>query len=81
MSARISVRISQEVAAKLARRAAASERRSSDLVREALETFLDRNSDESCFDLAKKSKLAGAVRNAPSDLSTNRDYFENFGRS
>ena len=79
MSARISVRISEEIAEKLARHAAASGRRSSDLVREALEAFLGHN-DESCFELAKKSKLVGAVRNAPRDLSANRDYFEGFGQ-
>ena len=35
----------------------------------------------SCYELAKKARLIGAVDGLPADLSTNRDYFEGFGRN
>jgi len=65
-------------------RAAARKRgvREADYVREAVERTI--SSDEpgvSAYDLALKSGLIGAVRDAPRDLSTNKGYFEGFGES
>ena len=37
-------------------------------------------SSPSCYDLAKRARLIGAVDGLPEDLSTNKDYFEGFGR-
>ncbi len=34
----------------------------------------------SCYELAKKARLLGIVDSLPEDLSTNRDYFKDFGR-
>jgi predicted DNA-binding antitoxin AbrB/MazE fold protein len=34
----------------------------------------------SCYELAKRAGIIGVVDGLPSDLSTNRDYFEGFGR-
>ena len=36
---------------------------------------------KSCYELAKKARLIGAVDGLPEDLSTNPDYFEGFGRN
>ncbi len=36
---------------------------------------------QSCYDLAAKAGLIGAVKDAPSDLSTNPAHFDGFGAS
>ena len=33
-----------------------------------------------CYDLAKKARVIGIVKNAPPDLSTNKKYLEGLGR-
>ena len=33
----------------------------------------------SCYDLAHKAGMIGALKDAPSDLSTNPDHFQGFG--
>ena len=35
---------------------------------------------KSAYDLAKELGLIGMLKDAPEDLSTNKDYFEGFGR-
>ena len=34
---------------------------------------------ESCLDIARRVGLVGCAKGLPPDLSTNRDYFEEFG--
>ena len=81
-SNRISIRISRELRASLAQEAAASGKRESALVREALaQYFASRDQGESAYDVAKRLKFLGCVKDAPPDLSTNPDHFEGFGRS
>ena len=32
-----------------------------------------------CYDLAQKAGMIGVLKDAPSDLSTNREHFQGFG--
>ena len=53
----------------------------SELVREALESYLGQASvARSAFDLAREAGLIGCVRGAPRDLSTNPKHFKGFGK-
>ena len=79
---RISVRIPGALGQKLKKRSRVQQKSESDLVREALESYLAESNDEpSAFDLAQRSGLIGCVRRAPRDLSTSRRHFEGFGKS
>lgn len=59
-----------------------------DIVRQALAAYSgsppDRRrgfeSEESLYDQFKRAGLIGCLKDSPSDLSTNRAYFEGFGR-
>lgn len=36
--------------------------------------------EPSCYELAQRAGIIGAIDNLPSDLSTNREYFEGLGK-
>jgi len=77
---RISIRIPNTLGRLLKRRSLMKGKSESEVVREALETYLVKTSDErSAYDLAEEAGLIGCVRRAPKDLSTSRRHFENFG--
>jgi metal-responsive CopG/Arc/MetJ family transcriptional regulator len=81
-SQRISVRIPGALGHKLRKRSLLKQQSESDLVREALESYLAEASVTlSAFDVAQRAGLIGCVRRAPRDLSTNPRYFEGFGKS
>ena len=77
---RISIRISRNLRHRLEEEASLNGKRESDVVREALQRHLGRPRRETCHDLARRLGLIGCVKKAPPDLSTNRKYFEGFGR-
>ena len=78
---RISVRVDRKLLQELEQRAAFLGKRQSDVVREALEQHLvNRVGRETCYDLARRAGLVGAVKNAPADLSASRAHFDGFGR-
>ena len=78
---RISVRVNPKLRRRLEREAAAKRKRPSDVVRDALESYLDQRSQpESCYDLALRTGFIGVAKNAPPDLSTNHKYLKGFGR-
>jgi metal-responsive CopG/Arc/MetJ family transcriptional regulator len=53
----------------------------SELVREALEEYMQRNVEgPSCYDIAKKAGWIGCIKDGPPDLGTNPKYMEGFGR-
>ena len=80
VSIRISVRISQALQRKLRRRATLKGRPESELVREALEKYLEQPATPtSAYEIARKAGLIGCIRGGPADLSTNPKYFEGFG--
>jgi len=77
----ISVRLSNDLLARLDDAAKARRISRSRLVRESLEkTFHDRTSPGtvSCFDLARD--LAGTVKRLPCDLADNPKYMAGFGQ-
>jgi predicted DNA-binding protein len=85
-SERITVRIPQELGGRLRHRSRIKGQTESDLIREALETYLGRsNGERSAFELAEEAGLIGAVRRRsrtrpPKDLSTNPRHFKGFGK-
>ncbi len=82
-SNRITVRVPQALTARLRTRSRAKGTTESELVREALETFLGKTKKEerSAYDLAEEAGIIGSAGNAPKDLSTNPRHFKGFGNS
>ena len=80
-SNRITIRVSETLTARLRSRSRAKGTTESELVREALETYLGNSKVErSAYDMAAEAGIIGAVHNAPKDLSTNRRHFKEFGK-
>ena len=80
-SSRITVRVPQALTARLRNRSRAKGTTESELVREALETYLGKTQkDHSAYDLAEAAGIIGAARNAPKDLSTNPRHMKGFGK-
>jgi metal-responsive CopG/Arc/MetJ family transcriptional regulator len=80
-SSRITVRVPEALTARLRSRSRARGTSESELVREALETYLaSSHSERSAHDLAKETGIIGVAQRAPRDLSTNPQYFQGFGR-
>ena len=80
-SDRITIRVPKNLGNRLHGRSKTSGKTPSDIVRMALETYLDAGTGgASAFDAAEAAGLIGCVRGLPKDLSTNRRYFEGFGK-
>jgi metal-responsive CopG/Arc/MetJ family transcriptional regulator len=80
-SQRITVRVPSELGERVRGHARRKGGSPSDLVRVALENYLDAASDTgSAFELAEAAGLIGCATRAPKDLSTNRRHFEGFGK-
>jgi plasmid stability protein len=73
----ITVKLPEQLAAWLSRRAAELGRAKSDLVREALEKARSGKDGTSCHDLM--ADVCGSVR-GPKDLSTNPKHLADFGK-
>lgn len=81
-SNRITVRVPPALTARLRTRSRAKGTTESELVREALETYLDKTKeDRSAYDLAQEAGIIGSVRNGPKDLSTNPRHMKGFGKN
>jgi predicted DNA-binding protein len=81
-SQRISVRISAQLSQSLRRHSRRRGKPESEIVREALESFLNAAKKEpSAYDVAMELGLIGCAKGLPKDLSTNPKYFEGFGKS
>jgi predicted DNA-binding protein len=89
-SERITTRIPQELGNRLRHRSRVKGQTESDLVREALETYLSHSKGErSAFELAEEAGLIGFLRpgrGSPArlpakDLSTNPRHFKDFGQN
>ncbi len=76
---RISVRLTPALASQLRGQIAARRTTESVLVREALESYFERQ-PESCYDAFVRLGLAGSAKGLPADLSTNRKYFKGLGK-
>jgi metal-responsive CopG/Arc/MetJ family transcriptional regulator len=80
-SARITVRVPQALTARLRTHSRAKGTTESEVVREALETYLGKTKKESsAYELADAAGIIGAARKLPKDLSTNPRHFKGFGR-
>ena len=81
-SQRISIRIPGTLGQRLRKRSLMKGQSESELVREALETYLAGAADEqSAYELAEQAGLIGCVGRAPKDLCTNRRYLRGFGNA
>jgi len=84
-SERITIRIPEQLGSRLRHRSRIKGQTESELVREALETYLGRsNAERSAFELAEEAGVIGCVplsRGFPArDLSTNPRHFKGFGK-
>jgi metal-responsive CopG/Arc/MetJ family transcriptional regulator len=80
-SNRITVRIPETLTARLRNHSRAKGTSESELVREALESYLDKASEgRSAYELAEAAGVIGFVSDGPADLSTNSSHFRGFGR-
>jgi predicted DNA-binding protein len=80
-SPRISFRLDRATRARLTKTVKATGKNESDLLREALDAYLNEQPGaESCLDLARRNRIIGAAKKLPADLSTQRKHFEGFGR-
>jgi hypothetical protein len=78
---RINVRVKERLKQQLAAEAREKGVRPSDIVRQVLEEHMRRRTPrESCRDLAERLGIIGIYKDAPSDLSTNPEHMEGFGR-
>jgi hypothetical protein len=78
---RINVRVDEQLKHDLEAEAREKGISPSDVVRDALEEHVRlRASKENCLQIAERIGLIGAANGLPSDLSTNRDHFDGFGR-
>jgi hypothetical protein len=69
------------LASRLKKEASTRRESESTVVREALEThFEGRPATESCYDAFVRLGLAGSAKGLPRDLSTNKKYFNGFGK-
>ncbi len=80
-SRRISIRIPGSLGRRLKQRSMLKDAPESEVVREALETYLTKSrAERSAYSLAVETGVIGCLRRAPEDLSTNKRHFENFGK-
>lgn len=80
-SHRITVRVPKTLGTLLRNRSRAKGQTPSDIVRDALETYLGRGrSVPSAYELAEEAGLIGCMGRTPKDLSTNRRHLEGFGK-
>jgi predicted transcriptional regulator len=78
---RINVRVQSRLKQRLEAEARARGVSPSQIVRQAIEEHLrQQEPGESCYDLAKRLGIIGSAKGLPSDLSSNPEYMEGFGR-
>jgi len=78
---RIAVRVPEALGAKIRQLSRVTGRTPSDLIRLALEDYLEKEPVRgSAYEAAEAAGLIGCVSRGPKDLSANRRYFEGFGK-
>lgn len=78
---RITIRVPETLGERLRNRSRMKGLTESELVREALETYLGLATEaRPAYELAEEAGLIGCVRRAPKDLSTSPRHFEGFGK-
>jgi metal-responsive CopG/Arc/MetJ family transcriptional regulator len=80
-SDRITIRVPKSLGHRLHGRSRTTGKTPSDIVRVALETYLDADTGGgSAFDAASAAGLIGCASGLPKDLSTKNRHFEGFGK-
>jgi predicted DNA-binding protein len=78
---RISIRLNPQLRRRLEKRAAVQGASESEIVREAVEAYLQgAEGTVTCYDLALKAGIIGRIKQSATDISTNRKHFRGFGR-
>jgi metal-responsive CopG/Arc/MetJ family transcriptional regulator len=78
---RINVRVESRLKQQLEAVARAKGVSPSQVVRQAIEEHLQQQEpSESCYDLAKRLGILGSAKGLATDLSTNQEHMEGFGR-
>jgi len=78
---RLTVRVPEALGAQIRQVSRVKGRTPSDLIRLAVENYLEKEPVRgSAYEAAKAAGLIGCVHRAPKDLSTNRQHFEGFGK-
>ena len=78
---RINVRVDQRLKRELEIEAREKGLSPSEIVRQVLEEHIrQRTPRQSCLDIARRIGIIGVYKDAPSDLSTNPEHMEGFGR-
>ncbi len=85
-SARITIRLPETLGQRLRHRSRIKGQPESELVREALETYLDQPTEaRPAYELAEAAGLIGCIRRGPkslpTDLSSNPRHLHGFGKS
>lgn len=81
VSNRITIRVPKELEALLRHRSRSRGQTPSDIVRDALETYLGRGGGSlSAYELARGAGIIACATGAPKDLSSNRRHFDGFGK-
>lgn len=76
----INVLMSSLLESRLKEIALSSQKSEQELIIEAVESYLKQFPPiKTCYDLAKELDIIGSVTDLPSDLSTNSNYFDEFG--
>ena len=79
---RFTIRVPENLGSRLRRTSRNKGRTPSELIRLALENYLDEEPVRRlAYEAAKAARLIGCVRHGLRDLSTNRRRFEGFGKS
>jgi predicted DNA-binding protein len=80
-SKRITARVTPDTLLRLRRRSKLTGKSESEIVREAIEAHLTATSaPETAEAMFRRLGLADSAKGLPPDLSTNKEYFEGFGR-
>ncbi len=78
---RITIRVDKSLHERLESVAEAAGKTESQVVREALEDYLDRQEGgATAYDLFKQAGAIGCIKGGPKDLSSNPRHLEGFGR-
>jgi hypothetical protein len=74
--ARLSVWLDERIRQRLVEEARASGKSESGIILQALAAYFPtRDREMSCLELARRNGIVGCAKGLPSDLSTNREYF------
>lgn len=79
---RMTIRMDSKLRKEIKKEASAQGKTATDVIVEVMQAhFRGPCPGESAYDLAKRLGVIGVLKGGPPDLSTNKKYFEGFGKS